>query len=164
MRYFEAPDRYEGAHPNRPWLSRKAGEEVLFLGGGITGCPDWQKKIINRLANIEDLAVLNPRRANFPIDDPKAAAGQIVWEWEHLRVSSIVMFWFPQETLCPITLYELGCWTQKYHAERDFELIIGCHSEYSRRLDVEIQTHLVLPKHPIHGSLDSMVKQIKTYF
>jgi hypothetical protein len=33
------------------------------------------------------------------------------WEHDHLRRSKAIMFWFPSETLCPITLYELGAWT-----------------------------------------------------
>ncbi len=44
----------------------------LFLAGGITGCPDWQRQLRDKLADTP-LTLLNPRRANFPIDDPRAA-------------------------------------------------------------------------------------------
>ncbi len=45
----------------------------------------------------------------------QAAAAMVVmgcrWEHDHLRRAKAIMFWFPSETLCPITLYELGAWT-----------------------------------------------------
>jgi hypothetical protein len=48
------------------------------LAGGITGCPDWQSKLINLLRN-EDIVIFNLRRKNFPIHDPTAVEEQIKW-------------------------------------------------------------------------------------
>ena len=112
------------------------GSSTLFLAGGITGCPDWQTDLLRLLADT-DLVVFNPRRKDFPIGDPNAALEQIAWEHHVLRQADIISFWFPKETLCPITLYELGAWsmTQK-------PLCVGMHPEYQRRQDVEIQTAL----------------------
>ena len=95
IRYIEAPAEFTGTEPS------------LFLAGGITGTFDWQTEIV-RLLNVTALAVLNPRRRNFPIDDSTAAQSQIEWEFRHLRRATAVLFWFPSETLCPIALYELG--------------------------------------------------------
>lgn len=53
-----------------------------FLAGGITGCKDWQKQVIDYLENQPDtdnLVIFNPRRENFPINDPSAAEEQIKW-------------------------------------------------------------------------------------
>ena len=36
----------------------------------------------------------NPRRKDFPINDPIASEEQITWEFEHLKNSDIIIFWF----------------------------------------------------------------------
>ncbi|MEZ4219946.1 MAG: nucleoside 2-deoxyribosyltransferase domain-containing protein [Polyangiaceae bacterium] len=114
---------------------------LLFLAGGISGCPDWHSEMIQLLSPLpKEWALLNPRRPNFPIDDPTAAEEQIAWEHHALRASRAIVFWFPEETLCPITLYELGAWSMT-----DRPLFVGVHPRYARRSDVEIQTRLARP-------------------
>ncbi|MHC4413629.1 MAG: nucleoside 2-deoxyribosyltransferase domain-containing protein [Planctomycetota bacterium] len=103
------------------------------------------------------LTLLNPRRANFPIHDPNEAMEQIVWEYNHLRKADAILFWFCQETLNPIVLYELGTWSMTNKL-----LFIGIHPEYRRRQDVEIQTDLVRPEIEIVYSLQELSMQIKT--
>jgi hypothetical protein len=63
---------------------------------------------------------------------------QIKWEFDHLKESDIIMFWFPKETVCPVTLFELGKW-----AMSDTDVIVGCHPEYIRKFDVECQLSLI---------------------
>jgi len=92
MHYVEALQTYDG------------NEASLFLAGGISGCPDWQKEIIEKLKDLP-LVLFNPRRASFPIEDKDAARAQIEWEHIHLRKASAISFWFPCETLNPIVLY-----------------------------------------------------------
>lgn len=78
------------------------------IAGGISGCGDWQvkiKELIHSKAN--DLILINPRRANFDVTNPSMTEEQIIWEHNHLSKSTAVLFYFPSETLCPITLYEL---------------------------------------------------------
>lgn len=144
MRYIESPEVYAGK------------EKSLFLAGGITGCFDWQwqMKILLKYAHI---VLLNPRRKDFPINDPSAAKAQIEWEYKHLRKASAILFWFPCETLCPIVLYELGSWSMT-----DKKLFVGVHPEYKRRQDVEIQTGLARPEIKIAYDLESLSNQIKT--
>jgi hypothetical protein len=142
MRYIEAPAVYNG------------NEKSLFLGGGITGCPDWQDELVNSLRD-EEIVLLNPRRKNFPIDNPNAAREQILWEHRNLRKSSANLFWFPKESLCPIALYELGTWSMT-----DKTLFVGVHPEYKRKIDVEIQTELVRPDIKIEYDLKSLSKQV----
>ena len=96
MHYVEALTEYEPGHL-----------PAVFLAGGITACSGWQQEIVAHLHDLP-VVILNPRRANFPIDDPTAAPQQIEWEHRHLRKADAIAFWFPCETLCPITLYELG--------------------------------------------------------
>jgi len=126
MQYLEALEKLE--HP--------LGHTSIFLAGGITNCPDWQQEMVELLHDT-DLILLNPRRADFPIGDPNAAKEQITWEHDHLRKATMILFWFPCETLCPIVLYELGAWSMT-----DKLIFVGMHPEYQRRQDVEIQTRL----------------------
>jgi hypothetical protein len=147
MKYIECPEIYEG--------NKK--EKSLFLAGGITGCLDWQSELV-KLLEKENIILLNPRRKNFPIDDPNASEAQIKWEYNHLKKATGVSFWFPKETLCPIALYELG-----RQSVGNKHLFIGVHPEYKRKLDVEIQTGLIKPKIRIVYSLNDLAKQIKDW-
>jgi hypothetical protein len=148
MMYIESPSIYDaGLKPGKS----------LFLAGGITGCPDWQHTITNQLLDT-DLVVLNPRRANFPIDDPSAAEVQIKWEHEHLRRATAISFWFPCETLNPIVLYELGAWSMTCK-----RIFVGVHEKYERRRDVEIQTKLARPDVHIVYCLSDLADRIKEW-
>jgi len=140
--YIEAPGEFDGQGKS------------IFCAGGITGCPDWQARMVQLLSD-SDWIILNPRRANFPIDNPKASQEQIEWEHKHLRLAQAIFFWFPQESICPIVLYELGAWsmTQK-------PLFIGIHPNYPRKQDVVIQTSLVRPDINIVYSLEELARQI----
>lgn len=145
MRYLESPDKIE------PFDTQTR----LFLAGGITNCPDWQQEMRELLADTT-LTLLNPRRANFPIGDPSAAQVQIEWEFDMLRAADGIMFWFPQETICPIVLYELGAWSMS-----DKPIFVGVHPSYERRQDVEIQTKLVRPEVEIAYSIADLSEKVK---
>jgi hypothetical protein len=82
----------------------------LFLAGGITNCPDWQSEVIKGLQDIEGLVIYNPRRKNFPINNPGESQKQITWEFRKLQECKYISFWFAQGSLNPIVLYELGMW------------------------------------------------------
>jgi hypothetical protein len=134
--YVEAPDDYTGPLP------------VVFLAGGITGCPDWQREAVDELADVS-AAVCNPRRADFPIDDPAAAPAQIEWEYRHLARAAVVLFWFPAgESPQPIALYELG-----FHAATGKVLAVGADPGYLRRHDVVEQLRLARPDLMVHDRL-----------
>lgn len=127
VRVVTAPDECTGAGP-RP---------KLFLAGGITGCPDWQSEMAGLLAGVGvPLDLLNPRRARWEMR-PGLEEEQIAWEHRHLLRADAVLFWFPEETLCPIALYELGAWLC-----RPKPLLVGCHPGYRRLADVRIQARL----------------------
>lgn len=122
MTYIEAPEEYTGAQP------------AIFLAGGITDCPDWQAEA-RALLTSDHWAVLNPRRTDFPIHDPSAAADQIDWEYRHLARSDVILFWFAAgPSVQPIALYELG-----RHAALGARLAVGTDPGYLRRADVELQ-------------------------
>ncbi len=142
MRYIECPDTYDGP------------DKSAFLAGGITGCPDWQTEIVSLLEG-STITLFNPRRAHFPIHDPSASELQIKWEHDHLRKASVILFWFPCETLCPIVLYELGAWSMT-----DKPIFVGVHPEYQRREDVELQTKFARPAVKIVYSIQDLAAQV----
>lgn len=147
MKYIECPEIYEDI----------GNERSLFIAGGITNCSDWQSELVEKLKD-ENLIILNPRRKHFPINDPNVEIEQIKWEYEHLKKASAISFWFAPETLCPITLYELG--KQSILSKN---LFIGVHPNYARKLDVEIQTKLIRPEIKIVYSLHNLADQIKAW-
>lgn len=127
---------------------------ALFLAGGITGCPPWQRQLIDALGET-NWFLLDPRRDPWP-DDLRVVEQQIAWEHRHLRRADLIAFWFARETLCPITLYELGAWSMTSKP-----LVVGVHPEYARRFDVEVQTRLARPEVPVVTSLDALAAALR---
>lgn len=132
----------------------ESGRKSIFLAGGITSCPDWQQEMVD-LLRCTELVLFNPRRKDFPINDPTAAVQQITWEHNHLKKADAILFWFPKETLCPIVLYELGAWSMS-----DKLIFVGVHPSYQRRQDIEIQTRLVRPEVEIVYTLPLLALQV----
>jgi hypothetical protein len=129
------------------------GQPSLFLAGGVGGV-DWQSQLIARLAGTS-LVVFNPRRARWLPDDVATAREQIAWEFRQLRRATARLFWFPPETNCPLTLYELGGWTRTCEP-----LFVGMHPEYPRRLDLELQLALARPDVEIVYTLEALSAQV----
>lgn len=143
MKLVKCPEVYRGS-PN---------ECSLFLGGGITGCPPWRNIVIDGLKD-SDLVLIDPVRDNFDVNDKNLEKDQITWEFEHLFISDMKMFWFGEETLCPITLFELG---RHIYSQR---LFVGCHPNYKRKNDVIIQLGLHRPDLQVRFSLEEIVEDI----
>lgn len=133
-------------------------QDFLFLGGGISGCPNWQPQMVELLKDTK-LVVVNPRRDDFDINDPSMSKKQIEWEYKYLKFSTGRIFWFPAETLCPITLFELGKFCEKADP-----LFVGCHPEYKRKLDVEVQLGLARPWNcEVSYSLEDLAERVKKW-
>lgn len=130
---------------------------VVFLAGGISGCPDWQADLCAALGDVATV-FLNPRRRAFDIGDESVTLEQISWEFHHLRQADAVLFWFPQETLCPIALFELGAWSMTA-----IPLFVGTHPAYSRRIDVEAQIALARPDVTVCNSLSDLAAQVRAW-
>jgi hypothetical protein len=144
MQYIEAPQVYDGNEPS------------LFLAGGITGCPDWQREMVAGLQDLS-LVIFNPRRAHFP-QHWNVDREQIEWEYTYLRKTTAISFWFPQETLCPITLYELGAWSMT-----NKKIFLGVHPNYQRIQDIKIQTALVRPEIALVQTLEELNRSIRSW-
>jgi hypothetical protein len=131
------------------------------MAGGITNCPNWQPELVelirSRFGDPDDLVLFNPRRPAYDVRDPSLAVGQITWERIHLRKSHIIMFWFPCETLCPITLFEYGYWLSTYERTNKPRIVLGCHSDYQRKVDLEVQTNLTAPGMNVRNDWDGLL-------
>ena len=157
--YREAPHYYVPG----PYTDQRS---KIFLAGGIQGCPDWQREVLQELHDA-DAIVFNPRRKVFP--DVAAASEascrvQICWEFTHIAESDIILMWFPEESVCPITLYELGRITALYSDTK--KLIIGTHPSYPRRVDVKVQTELatdgkVSVLHSLHEMIAAVIAALR---
>lgn len=130
--YIQAPDDVRQATcPQR-----------IFLAGGISNCPIWQDEVA-KLIDTNKHDVINPRRKNDFESYGDIAAEQIAWEHYAFTVINACIFWFPSETLCPITLLEIG--KQLSYIGQDNlvrPLIVGWHPEYKRAFDLQEQIKL----------------------
>lgn len=120
----------------------------VFLAGGITDCPNWQQSVIDHIKGTsfwlhrKDLLILNPRRDNFPMDDPSAAEEQIKWEFDALDRADIFSVWFADSaSVQPITQYELGRQMALRRSDPK-SVVIGVDPKYPRAQDVYVQTEL----------------------
>lgn len=129
----------------------------IFLAGGISNCYDWQEGVAVKIASaVEDAVIYNPRRDNFDMSAyEEVSRQQIIWEYHALRLSSVNLFWFPSETLCPITLLEYGSAMERLSPGA---LMCGTHPDYSRRFDVKMQNELRHNTH-VFDDLDQLVEQ-----
>ncbi len=148
----------------------------LFIAGGITGCAWWQKDFVQQLAH-EDVLLVDPRREGFDSLDPKIEREQITWEYRHLCRVNAVAFWFPPETVCPITLFEYGVQISKptgitgthdpllagHYVHEYKPVFLGVHPDYTRINDLLIQTELARPTIPITHSLEDLVGCVKDW-
>lgn len=146
MQYVEAPGLYvRSQHP------------TIFFAGGITNCPNWQQELLMMFKD-QNVTIFNPRRSNFPIDDPDAALEQISWEFLYLHTCDLVSIWFSRGSLNPIVLFELGAALERdKHLQK---LVIGIDPKYERKQDVEIQVKLHRPEIDIVYSLEFLYSKI----
>lgn len=143
MKIITAPELYNGSID-------------VFLAGGISGCPHWQKDALS-LFKDTDLIIANPRRDGVFAKDTDDAAIQIEWEHNMLERAKTIFFWFPKETLCPITLFELGV-----HIGKNKNVIVGTHPEYARRFDLIHQLQLAGYERPFDNIEDTVKETIKS--
>lgn len=123
----------------------------IFLAGGVTYSPNWQKEALKKLAST-DLVVANPRRDEIISAIGETARQQITWEFDNLKSAKVILFWFPNaETV--ITFLELG-----KELARKSRIVVGVDPGYNRRFDIETQVHLELPRAVIYTTLDETVR------
>lgn len=151
-----------------PEIWERDGAPGVFLAGGISNCPDWQEAVAHRIASTTNIDVINPRRYDWNMDSQsEESRKQIRWEYKQIHDCDFLLFWFCEETLCPITLFELGVAVSRRETLRGpdhIPLMVGIHPNYQRKLDVEEQVSLYAPNTPIFYNLEEMVEAFITSF
>lgn len=137
----------------------------VFLGGGIQKCPPWQSVVLAGLEHL-NCTVYNPRRPNFPIDDPNETDRQIDWEFDALNVADVFTMWFCNaDSDQPICLYELGRHLAlRYGGQFNGPLssiVIGVEPGYRRSKDVYRQTYRVCSLIKIIDNLNDHIQKIR---
>ncbi len=142
MIVIAAPNEYRSESP------------FVFLAGGISDTENWQANFLRRVEG-HCLTVLNPRREAFPMGDAEEGRLQIEWEWRYLQRASLVAFWFPPPTLCPIALFELGAC-----CSTNVPLVVGADPNYARRFDLEAQLRLRRPDVELLDSINAVADSV----
>lgn len=149
--YYQAPAYYVPQPVDGP---------AVFLCGGIIGCEDWQSYARDVLQHAaEPLTVLNPRRDDFPHDDPDACRIQFGWEQHHLHIPRVFrLFWFPKSKVD-----QAGAFAELVQAlVEDGPVAVGCHSRYPRATMVRLWCQTLRPGLTVHGHLDHVLKDTLT--
>lgn len=136
---------------------RHEDEFKVFIAGGISGCRDWQKDFIEKIGEYPNLVLFNPRREEYILSEGVEAVNQISWEHQALFHSDLIAFWFCEETLCPITLFELG----KMLGQRK-NVIVGSDLGYKRLFDLNVQLRLE-GYSGVHTDFELFCNSVKTY-
>lgn len=154
MRVIVAPEIY----------APQEGDVTCFLAGGITNCWEWQEAVINELRNqesrglnLDHMVLFNPRRKNFPIDDPNASEEQIEWEFENLtRCDIFSMYFCADNSDQPICMYELGrnLALRSNDFDKAFNCVVTVEKGYRRENDVRIQMRLAQPDKAVPFALN----------
>ena len=149
--YVEAPTYYRPQRHDPP---------AVFLAGGIVGIAEaWHSRVVTALEDApEPVVILNPSRAEFPIDNPAAAWEQVSWEQHHLHLADLILFWVaasdPSITTQPIAMFELG---QALGKGRP--IVVGTNPDYPREADVHMLCQLARPGLPVLSDLGDVVEQ-----
>lgn len=143
--------------------------DMLFLAGGISGCGDWHADAINALSDL-NLTIFNPRRpGTIDRKDKVVSELQIKWERTHLMASTHILFWFPNTSVCPIALFELGGALERKVGcgvgSPRHKVYVGCEPDYDRIVDLEIQLPLIGKQFDrtisIHSTLTALLADVR---
>lgn len=81
----------------------------VFLGGSIESgsAINWQDDIISEF-NGYDVTFLNPRRPTWTDLSNEALQQQVNWELFHQKTADVLIYYFADGTISPVTLFEVG--------------------------------------------------------
>jgi hypothetical protein len=102
----------------------------IFLAGSIEmgKAIQWQEHLTNELQDLE-VTVCNPRRGQWstsqvPGERDELFKHQVEWELAALEKVDVITFFFDKNTLSPVTMLELGLWTQSG------KVVVCCHKDF----------------------------------
>lgn len=134
-----------------PETTRIDGFKVYLAGAIDMGAAvDWQAQVIAALADIPDLVLFNPRRAQFT---PGMETEQILWELDAFDTVNLILLWFPKDAKAPISFFEAGLFMDSG------KMIIGAQRGFYRRRNLELtcQRHGV----PLYHALGDMIEVVR---
>ena len=152
--YLEAPNYH------KPGEINFHNTNNIFLASSISGAHDWQKNVAEKL--LPHFNVFNPRRKNYKTLDPDEERAQITWEYIFLSKIDTILFYFSNETVAPITLFEFGKVLGRIKYANWQKIYVCIHPDYSRKNDLIIQTELERPEllKNFYSDLDEMIEAI----
>lgn len=123
----------------KPPVRDELHDRSIFLAGSIemNKASDWQKDVEERLSDIDNLTVLNPRRDDWNSDWEQTITnehfkGQVDWELDMLERASIILLYLEPGTLSPISLLELGLFANTGR------LVVCCPEGFWRKGNVDV--------------------------
>jgi hypothetical protein len=132
---------------------------TIFLAGAIDQgkAEDWQKTVSEALSEFE-ITILNPRRDDWDSSWVQSAdnaqfAQQVVWEYNAMENSDMIVFVFTKDSKAPITFYEFG----RFANEKDTLLCVE--EGFYRQGNLDI--YAGLDKIPIYHNLEAMIEDLK---
>jgi Nucleoside 2-deoxyribosyltransferase like len=146
VRQVKAPDQ-----PN--------AELRIFLAGSIEmgEAEQWQRQVVDALADVDNLLILNPRRDDWDSSWEQQAANaqfveQVNWELDMLDAADIIVMYFAPDTMSPISLLELGLYA------KSGKLRVCCPSSFWRSGNVEVvcQRHGI----PLFDDLEELLASL----
>lgn len=135
---------------------------IIFLAGSIEmgKAEQWQKKVADMLKNDSGL-LLNPRRDDWDTSWKQSIINtqfreQVNWELKGMEEADYIIMYFAPDTKSPISLLELGIFSQKKHTK----LLVCCPDNFWRRGNVEI----VCARYDVFmcDNLETLIGNLKT--
>ena len=125
----------------------------LFLAGGST---KWRETVEHTLECNEDfhsVVILDPYDENY------STLPNTAWEAQMMKKADCIVFWFTKESVCPVSLFELG------YALRDHtkDIIIGVEPGYPKEDELDAQLITLCPKLVPFSSLEQLTRAIELY-
>lgn len=159
--YIESPDDVEVLN-----------KESIFLIGGISGCEDWQQQIKELISINDKLTTINPRRKDFnefkEYSGYKQSEDQISWEFDRIKNSTQLLFWFGGDTIQPISLFHFG--TALERNKKYFnkivggqQIFVGIDPNYERSFDLYVQMKLFNYTANISDNIEQLAAHVNSY-
>jgi len=166
MRHIEA---FSTEQDRESWFCRTGKHEfAIYLAGGISDIDDWQDQFISHFKQLQsdtlmkalylkNLTIINPRRNHFN-DKRSEIKKQIMWEHAHAKAADALVFYFPADSHCSISLFQYG----KYLTSGK-KIFVGIEKDHLKSLDIFAHTRIEKPDQNINYSITDLIEEVQNY-
>lgn len=125
----------------------------FYLAGGCA--TEWRQYLMDRMTSDEfyNAVIIDPVSSTY---DPKK---NTEWEFNTMRRSDCIVFWFAAETLQPISLFELGTVCRDHLKP----MIVGIHPQYEKVDTLITQLKLFRPDVRIVFDLNHVLSEMEQF-